>query len=1846
MQAFESSLQIASQSELLIWQSLQREKNDPAYTLAFRFKIKSTISFFAVQKSISRLLNDHCPGLCYQFFERKNILYKQFVVPSKTPVLRLTKEQRIHKTIFSEELIPLYYFAWRKGEMIIQLSHLVIDGGCYDDFCSALQRAFVNKPIPIISLNSKKSQPEKKSLDFWENYLKHKLLHQPLPFLMQAKESNLVAVTYPVPNALYNKLKHFNTQHKASLFQTLTTALTILLYHYVRDEEEGLSLALSYCVSTREPDDPVACYFNLLPLLIACNSNETALEILNKIKKLREQQKPHQRIVLNQLLSFVDEKMNRNQSLLNVVINHSPGLLPVNHPKIGEVSTIESCSGAKNFSLVYNFNEQDFIFRLESNCGSLFTEMMEQIAVNLAKTLDFIVAQTDSPIGDLGFSQERKSISTGRSLDNKTQPLFDYFLHQARRQIDKIALRSLYENITYQTMIDSVYRLKSVLLQLDATVLERGIGIYLPRNSSLPIALLACLAIQRPFIPLSQELPVAVLNEIIAATRMGVILMDEKNSSIPFADLSLQILNLQQILAEEMEPQQHPDTMPLSEEIAYIIFTSGSTGRPKGVKVSYDNLFNFLRSMAANPGLTEQDTLLAMTPISFDISINELLLPLFCGATVFIVDEFIRKDTKSLTQLIDEHDITTIQATPSSMQLFKQISWKSKHQELRFWVGGEAFPVELADYFINQQHRVFNMYGPTETTIWVATTRVQKNKLITLGRAMDNSALYVVNKAGKTLPLGMVGELLVTGAQVAKGYSNVTSSAFLNDADRVPGYLTGDKVIAIAQDHIMFLKRSDEQIKVRGHRVELLEINQKISALQTDINPVTILRLKPTPHLCTFYTAPNPYCVDTEKILNHLKNVLPDYKIPQAIIYLPTFPLNNSGKINKKALETIELTTLINFVAPQTEVQTLSRNELEILKIIDCLKTLIKEEFDLNIKDNHTPLSQYGFNSLTFNSLAISIEKHLGVTIKTHEFYRWGNLYAISQRCCTHHSQNSDNSINRIKPVQPDNKKRIAIIGYDALMPAGLDAEGLWEALITQQSLISSHQREWLAGKEKAGFISHIDHFDRRFFNLSPLEVLRMDPRQRLLLQCAYKTIEHAGYAASSLKGKKVGCFVAGTGMDYLVAQEKYELKPHPYTLSGNTLTMLPNRLSYYFDWHGPSLFIDTACSAALSALIRAIESIRLGNTQLCFVAAANLIVDHHLTEALGAGNFLSPRAECASFSDKADGYVRGEGIIGFLLKPFDQAIVDHDDIHAVIETATENHGGRAQSLTAPNQEAQTSLLLDAYHDELLCERLSFIETHGTGTKLGDPIEIDALKSFERRALVNNKQNSIYLGAMKSNIGHLEAAAGFASILKIILAMKHKMIPGNIHGHSLNPLIVLQDSKFAVIAENTHWNAESDAVAGVSAFGFGGANAHVVLSAYQNLTGTYDHDEPLLFVLSAKSKNALRARIHALIKDIEKYEEQDLKNIAYTLVLGREVMPHRLVLVAQHRKELLAQLQHVLQVQEEVTVDMIPLPFKSLVEDFLAHKEVDWRVLFVANDYQRLSLTPYVFDEEPFWFTSLAAQQEGDKSLLKMLDISRINPYEIQIKIRAEHPFLAEHQVFQQRVLPGVVHIELALYLLRLNNTLEFPVVVEHFYWLRPVICLKAAVYLTVTASPMQQGFHIELKDEEGILYSRGSFHRQATHILTDSWFKEIQNSLTSPLVTNYTAHQIYQAFSKSSIDYGKYFQGIEKAVVLKNYAKGYLNLNPCGSLVTLLDSAFQSGMAISLNTNQQGLMPFTLGSMTLLSDQLWQLTKARIYTQKLSPFRTHFIICDDADSPQAVIVDLGVKSGQMREKA
>ncbi len=362
-----------------------------------------------------------------------------------------------------------------------------------------------------------------------------------------------------------------------------------------------------------------------------------------------------------------------------------------------------------------------------------------------------------------------------------------------------------------------------------------------------------------------------------------------------------------------------------------------------------------------------------------------------------------------------------------------------------------------------------------------------------------------------------------------------------------------------------------------------------------------------------------------------------------------------NGKVDKSALSLKPMDELPLVLKTKTGVKA---SEVKPKKTLESICELILIHFGVAVSPEKS-LSDYGFNSLHYTKLSQLLFNELGISILPHQFYHSNKLSSLINRDNAFAMNCSIDSEDKPSPIQ----RKIAVIGYDGLLPGGLDPQGFWNSLVSGEAFISKNTRPYLNSDLWAGFIPEIETFDRRFFKISPLEAKLVDPRQRLLLQCAWRTLEQAGKAMTSEAPLAIGCYIAATGQDYLYAQIKEAEEQHPYRLSGSAVTMLANRISYFFDWQGPSMTIDTACSSSLVAINRACDALRLNQCEMAFVGGVNLLLDDEITSSLDAGHFLSPNHHCATFSAQADGYVRGEGVVGLLLKPYDKACEEGDYI-------------------------------------------------------------------------------------------------------------------------------------------------------------------------------------------------------------------------------------------------------------------------------------------------------------------------------------------------------------------------------------------------------------------------------------------------------------------------------------------------------------------------------------------------------------------------------------------------------
>jgi acyl transferase domain-containing protein len=441
------------------------------------------------------------------------------------------------------------------------------------------------------------------------------------------------------------------------------------------------------------------------------------------------------------------------------------------------------------------------------------------------------------------------------------------------------------------------------------------------------------------------------------------------------------------------------------------------------------------------------------------------------------------------------------------------------------------------------------------------------------------------------------------------------------------------------------------------------------------------------------------------------------------------------------------------------------------------------------------------------------------------------------------------------------------------------------------------------------GFLEKMDWFDPEHFGISPREAKSMDPQQRLLLEVAWEAMEDAGQIPKNLRGSPTGVFIGISTHDYSVLMWN-EITNDPYALTGTADSVAANRISYAFDFTGPSLAVDTACSSSLVAVHLACQSLWAGESDLALVGGVNILLLPTTTVAFSKGGFMSPVGRCKAFDASADGYVRSDGVGVVVLKPLSLAQADRDPIYALIRGSAVNHNGRSNGLTAPNSRAQEEVLRRAYrHAGIGPGCVQYVEAHGTGTQLGDSMEMSALGTV----MAEGRPVGDYcaVGTVKTNVGHAEAAAGIAGLIKVALSLNHKQIPPNLHFQKPNPYIPFEKLRLRVPRTLEPWpKVDGSARAGVSSFGFGGANAHVVLEEYcgkekPKRSALKGGSRPThVLTLRARNKTALRHLAKNYHEFLADNPEIELADICFSANTRRSDFSHRLAVTASSTQQL------------------------------------------------------------------------------------------------------------------------------------------------------------------------------------------------------------------------------------------------------------------------------------------------------------------------------------------------------
>lgn len=996
------------------------------------------------------------------------------------------------------------------------------------------------------------------------------------------------------------------------------------------------------------------------------------------------------------------------------------------------------------------------------------------------------------------------------------------------------------------------------------------------------------------------------------------------------------------LIRERLPSGQLGDEHPVSPEAtAYLLFTSGSTGVPKGVRVSHKALAAHVWSAARAYGFCEQDKALLFSPFHFDASWEQLLAPLVAGASVYIGDGGLLAPAE-LVRILSAKQLTIADLPPQYLRellLCLEASPGSCPSRLRLVIaGGEALPSSLVESWFGgplRQVALVNAYGPTEAVITAVCnvlspdSRIKTaNGIVPIGRALPGRRLFILDSEGRLLPPGMPGELCIAGVCLADGYNGDAEAS----AQRYPHWTarkggrwtssaspdslrlcrTGDRVRLGPDDTLEFLGRMDRQLKLRGFRIEPGEIEAVLDRQPELAKSIVVVRGDPaTGEQLVGYCVPRPGTTPKpDSILARLSSWLPERMIPSSLVVLPQFPLTSSGKIDEQALPSPH--------APSTETaKAVATDGLEASISSLWCECLGREQVGLD--ENFFDL---GGHSLLLMRLHSRLVSELGAKVSLVDLFANATVSRMA-------------AMLRGEPQPPAQVRRrvsgnlIAVTGMSGRFPGADTVAELWQNLIGGRESIRFFTPEELAdaGISPAlaarpdyvpahGFLPGVREFDAGFFGYTPREAELIDPQQRLFLQEAWHALEDAGIDPERFRGD-IGVF-GGVGLSaYLlrtmsdVLSGEDEAAAYAASIAGDK-DFLTLRVSYKLGLSGPSVNVNTACSSSLVAIHLAAESLLRGECDAALAGGVTLQIPECAGHLYQPGGIASIDGHCRAYAEEATGTVAGSGVALVVLRRLEDALRDGDPIHAILRgSAINNDGSDKAGFTAPSRNRQRDVIRAALDRGGVDARsIRLVEGHGTATPIGDPIEVEALAQAYSTDGVES--GSCFLGSIKSNIGHLDTAAGVAGFIKAVLAVENGVIPPSLHASLPSTRISFAKTPFVLATTCQPWPGSGPRRAAVSSFGMGGTNAHAIVEqAPQAAVSASSKPEPWCLPLSAPSSASLLGLAARFAEFLEASPKLDPSSVWLTLAKGRRRFSWRLVVIADTREEAVRLLRSV-----------------------------------------------------------------------------------------------------------------------------------------------------------------------------------------------------------------------------------------------------------------------------------------------------------------------------------------------
>lgn len=1515
----------ATAEQRRLWLLQQRSPTSTAYSVPLILHLAAGVDVAALTEAVGRLVQRH-PGLRTAFAPGSDVLDQ--VIADQGPACRtfavghFTEDnwQAFAELVFAAPFdltTPNLFQAWLlpfadgSCRLLLNLHHIIVDGWSVNLLFDDLAQLYTDvlqgddSPPPDARLTTLEFGQWQRQWSVDPHYRDqrralaelHRRQEEPSPALMPMREISPDARLHrePLGTVRSAALERFCTQQRLTRFEVLFSVFAWSLYALTGSDRPRIASPVSNR-PLAEFEDTVGMFANtvLIPTVV-----ENALPLS---EQLRKQTATVREVLALQDVALADlvEDLRLSSSPLlfdfMFVLENTDYAALTDSSLRATLEFNEQLHAKCPLTLLMVGSGSQLECWWEYQCSYFDAEQMRAVNALFRRGLDLLLENPTANLNDL-LGPYRRSLppaSEGPQVVLPFNTLADGFEHQVLCTPEAVALVQGQQRLSYSELNTRADALAANLIErhpLPTGNAPLHVVLFLDASVEHIVALLALAKLNLTAVPLDPAYPVAIQRQVLEQAQPLCVLFSDATKA------ALDDLNAGRFATHRVDLRADAGTFErphhAGERPLYTLFTSGSTGTPKGVQVSERTLCNLLQWQRTEGQLPAKAVTLQFSMLSFDVSFQEIFSTLCGGGCYHLITPRWRQDAEALLDYMVEARIERLFLPYVALQHLAQTAvtrgiYPSALREV-ITAGEQLLCTEaLRNWFGGMPHAsLFNHYGPTETHV-VSALRLPPVARdwplrAPIGHAVGNARLLLVDEHDRPVPIGSRGYLLVAGPMVARCYladPALNAARFVELADGCLYYRTGDLAWADAQGCLHYLGRDDQQIKLSGHRLELGQIEAALMQVPEVVNAVVAVQADPPRLIAWLQLEGEP--PTSQALDRQVARRLPAHVRIDEYRRINRWPRTPSGKIDRKALPNLgEALERRSTPAPAVQLTALERQLSELFQAV----------IGRDIEPEQT-FFEAGATSLGLMRLHGRYAEELSHKVTMADLFE----HVTVRRLAAHLSTAPVVAAERVRQTDAGHQP-MAIIGMSVNVAGAQNLSEFW-AMVQGNGLGIEHfaADDGLVGarSQLAGMLD----FDPEYFGISRQEARLMDPQQRHLLMACVQALQHAAIVPSA-DGPRIGLIAScgeTTYFQQMLRETADDDLPDGFQLAlHHDKDFLATKAAYHLDLNGPALSVQAACGSSLIAVHLASSMLRQGDSDV--MLAAGVLIDPTLTEGYRhrSQHIFSADGLCRPFSDDASGTLGASGYGVVVLKPLAKARADGDRIYALVEGSALNNDGRAKmSYTAPSVAGQSAVIRDALSRAgLTGADIGYIEAHGTGTLLGDPIEVAALT----KAFGDAPAGHCALASVKSQIGHLGAAAGVVGLIRASLAVFHGVLPPNLGFGRINPQIDLQHSPFYVPTTSRPWPQGRRRLAGVSSFGIGGTNAHVIVGAAPTAQEGDEETLPLLMI-SAHSRAELLRDIAVIREYLQTNPEQHTALLRY-LQSGRRQLRWRFAMICR-----------------------------------------------------------------------------------------------------------------------------------------------------------------------------------------------------------------------------------------------------------------------------------------------------------------------------------------------------------